>query len=146
MRVMFLPFLEHFRFSSSSGNALSFWFYAIPDAKPLRTFAGVALAVLALAGPAIAHDAASGWQYEQFCCNGNSHNGDCQMIPARSVRIIKGGFQVTLAPGDHRLATRSHIFHLSQDAARRSQDGEYHLCLYPTEDTPRCFYAPDMGY
>ncbi|RWX36609.1 hypothetical protein EHI47_02880 [Rhizobium leguminosarum] len=30
---------EHFRFLSGHGNAL-FCFYAIPDAKPLRTFAG----------------------------------------------------------------------------------------------------------
>ncbi|TAZ49356.1 hypothetical protein ELH75_26090 (plasmid) [Rhizobium leguminosarum] len=30
---------EHFRFLSSHGNAL-FCFYAIPDAKTLRTFAG----------------------------------------------------------------------------------------------------------
>lgn len=98
------------------------------------------------AAPSLAHDAASGWQYELFCCNGNSHNGDCQMISSETVRIIDGGYQVTLAPGDHRLATRSHIFRLPQSTARRSQDGEYHLCLYPTEDTPRCFYAPDMGF
>ncbi|RWY90485.1 hypothetical protein EHI44_02805 [Rhizobium leguminosarum] len=32
-------FPENFRFLSSHGNAL-FCFYAIPDAKPLRTFAG----------------------------------------------------------------------------------------------------------
>ena len=102
--------------------------------------------ILALAGAAFAHDAASGWQYEQYCCNGDSHGGDCQMIPATAVRIIDGGYQVTLAPGDHRLATRRHIFRVPQDAARHSQDGEYHLCLYPTEDTPRCFYAPDMGF
>ena len=103
-------------------------------------------AACALATPAAAHDAPSGWQYEQICCNGNNHNGDCQMIPATTVRIVDGGYQVTIAPGDHRLATRSHVFHLPQNHARRSQDGEYHLCLYPTEDTPRCFYAPDMGF
>jgi hypothetical protein len=103
-------------------------------------------AALAFTCPATAHDAASGWTYDQFCCNGNNHNGDCQMIPATAVRIVQGGYQVTLRPGDHRLATRRHIFRLPQDAARRSKDGEYHLCLYPTEDTPRCFYAPDMGF
>ncbi|WP_234186094.1 hypothetical protein [Shinella sp. NM-101] len=104
------------------------------------------LAAVVLAGPALAHDAPGGWQYEQYCCNGSSHNGDCQMIPATAVRIVHGDYQVTLAPGDHRLATRRHIFLLPQGTARRSQDGEYHLCLYPTEDTPRCFYASDMGF
>ena len=84
-------------------------------------------AACALATPAAAHDAPSGWQYEQICCNGNNHTGDCQMIPATTVRIVDGGYQVTIAPGDHRLATRSHVFHLPQNHARRSQDGEYLL-------------------
>ncbi len=35
--------LEHFRLSSNRGNALSVCSYAIPGAKPLRTFAGIAL-------------------------------------------------------------------------------------------------------
>ncbi|RUM00290.1 hypothetical protein EEQ99_18255 [Rhizobium anhuiense] len=35
--------LEHFRFSPNHGNALSLCFHAIPGAKPLRTFAGIAL-------------------------------------------------------------------------------------------------------
>jgi hypothetical protein len=35
--------LEHFRFSSNRENALSFCFHAIPGAKPLLTFAGIAL-------------------------------------------------------------------------------------------------------
>ncbi|TCL74647.1 hypothetical protein EV286_102208 [Rhizobium sp. BK251] len=93
-----------------------------------------------------AHDAQSGWKYEPYCCNGNNHTGDCQMIPTKSVRIVQGGYQVTLAPGDHRLVTRSHVFKLPQQTARRSQDSEYHLCLFPDENTPRCFYAPDMGF
>jgi hypothetical protein len=37
--------------------------------------------------------------------------------------------------------TRPHHFTLPQAKARRSRDAEYHLCLYPTEDTLRCFYA-----
>ncbi|MGO8396345.1 hypothetical protein ACC760_37720, partial [Rhizobium ruizarguesonis] len=39
-----LPALEHFPFSPKHGNALSLCFHAIPDAKPLRTFAGIAIA------------------------------------------------------------------------------------------------------
>ncbi|RFB85738.1 hypothetical protein B5K08_25650 [Rhizobium leguminosarum bv. trifolii] len=35
--------LEHFRFSTNHGNALSLCFHAIPDGKPLRSFAGIAL-------------------------------------------------------------------------------------------------------
>ncbi|HXV31153.1 MAG TPA: hypothetical protein VD840_12545, partial [Sinorhizobium sp.] len=35
--------IEHFSFSPNRENALSLCFYAIPDAKPLRIFAGIAL-------------------------------------------------------------------------------------------------------
>lgn len=104
------------------------------------------LVLVGWAGGAFAHDAPSGWQYDPLCCNGDSHAGDCQMISSSTVRIVKGGYEVTLAPGDHRLATRRHVFLLSQWLTRRSRDGEYHLCLFPNEDTPRCFYAPDMGF
>ncbi|NKM96579.1 hypothetical protein GFL89_00205 [Rhizobium leguminosarum bv. viciae] len=34
---------ERFSFSWKRRTALTFCFYAIPDAKPLRTFAGIAL-------------------------------------------------------------------------------------------------------
>lgn len=95
---------------------------------------------------ATAHDAPTGWDYEAFCCNGNSHTGDCQMIPASSVQVTKGGYRVTIGPGSHRLATKPHTFDFPQSKARQSQDGEYHLCLFPDEDTPRCFYAPDIGF
>ncbi|PLP58444.1 hypothetical protein CYK37_16250 [Mesorhizobium loti] len=37
------PILERFRFSRKRGNAPTLCFYAIPDAKPLHTFAGIAL-------------------------------------------------------------------------------------------------------
>ncbi|NKK51278.1 hypothetical protein E0H35_12760 [Rhizobium leguminosarum bv. viciae] len=40
------PFrLEYFRFSSNHENALSLCFHAIPNAKPLHTFAGIALRI-----------------------------------------------------------------------------------------------------
>ncbi len=104
------------------------------------------VSMIAYSASVFAHDAQTGWKYEAFCCNGNNHTGDCQMIPEKSVRITQQGYQITLAPGDHRLVTRSHVFKLSGGMSRRSQDGEYHLCLYPNEDTLRCFYAPDMGF
>ncbi|MGF0538845.1 hypothetical protein ACQQ2Q_12680 [Agrobacterium sp. ES01] len=94
----------------------------------------------------LAHDAASGWRYEAYCCNGNNHTGDCQMIPSSSVKIIGGGYRVQIEAGEHRLVTREHIYQFPQTTARRSQDSEYHLCLYPDENTPRCFYAPDMAF
>ncbi|MFC3164710.1 hypothetical protein [Ciceribacter thiooxidans] len=102
--------------------------------------------MIVLAPPAYAHDAATGWSYDAFCCNGSHVSGDCQTIPSRSVRVTRNGYEITVGPGDHRLVTRRHDFTLPQSNARRSQDEEYHLCLFPDEDTLRCFYAPDMGY
>lgn len=98
------------------------------------------------AGPARAHEAMSGFKYESYCCSGNNVTGDCQMIPTRSVKIIDGGYEIMIGPGDHRLITRPHDFKLPQSEARHSQDSQYHICLYPDEDTLRCFYAPDMSY
>lgn len=102
--------------------------------------------MMILALPAYAHDAATGWSYDAFCCNGDHASGDCQTIPSKSVRVTPNGYEITVGPGDHRLVTRRHDFKLPQSDARRSQDEEYHLCLFPDEDTLRCFYAPDMGF
>jgi hypothetical protein len=110
----------------------------------------IAYASCVYVGSAAAHEAHSPsgvtWKYDGFCCNGDNHTGDCQMISTKNVKIINGGYEIILGPGDHRLITRPHDFKLPQSQARRSQDEEYHLCLYPTEDTLRCFYAPDMSY
>jgi hypothetical protein len=114
------------------------------EKKPMRIILTVMM--IAFASSVAAHESHKGFKYESYCCNGNAETGDCQMIPEKSVRITPNGYEVSLAPGDHRLVTRKHQFNWSQGDARRSEDGEYHLCLYPNEDTPRCFYAPDMGF
>jgi hypothetical protein len=110
--------------------------------------AALVFVALSLAGvlTARAHEAPAGWTYEAYCCNGKEHTGDCQQIRADRVRVTAQGFQIEIRPGDHRLATVHHLFTVPQAEARRSQDEHYHLCLYPNEDTLRCFYAPDMSY
>ncbi|MGO4833251.1 hypothetical protein AB4144_13340, partial [Rhizobiaceae sp. 2RAB30] len=52
MRSILSGTLEHIRFSPNRGHALASSSYAIPDAKPLRTFAGIVLALLLLSGNA----------------------------------------------------------------------------------------------
>lgn len=117
----------------------------------LRTFQGciliaVTFALLAIwAWPARGHEAGMGWQYDPYCCNGNSHNGDCQEIPASTVRPIEGGYIITLVPGDHRMVTKPHTFTVKASEAKYSPDGLFHICLYPTENEVRCFYVPPMG-
>ncbi|TWF54687.1 hypothetical protein [Neorhizobium alkalisoli] len=116
------------------------------DAEFILAGVIVAYASLLHVGPATAHEAMSGFKYDGFCCNGDNHTGDCQMISTKNVKVVKGGYEIIIGPGDHRLITRQHDFTLPQSQARRSLDSEYHLCLYPNEDTLRCFYAPDMSY
>lgn len=106
----------------------------------------LALIALLASVPAMAHDAPSGMKYDAWCCNGDNHTGDCQAVPARTVKVTSAGYVVTLVPGDHRLVTKPHEFTVLFNDARMSTDGEYHLCLYPTEDFMRCFYAPPMGF
>lgn len=105
--------------------------------------AGIAIV---FATAAEAHEAPSGFTYEPYCCNGDGHNGDCQQISSKTVRPVPKGFQVTLLPGDHRLATHKHVFFVPQTQTMESPDGAYHLCLFPNEYTVRCFYAPPMGF
>jgi hypothetical protein len=57
-----------------------------------------------------------------------------------------GGYRVTLNPGDHHMVTHQHVFFMPTSEAKVSTDGSYHACLFPTEDTLRCFYAPPMSY
>jgi hypothetical protein len=102
--------------------------------------------VIIFASGALAHDAPTGWRYDPYCCNGDGMTGDCQMIPSRTVKVVEGGFLITLEPGDHREITRNHVFMMPQRKTMRSPDGAFHLCLFPNEDTPRCFYAPDMDF
>lgn len=111
------------------------------------------LMVLAVLMMAFIMVAASAWLseaeahdfYDAVCCNGNSMSGDCQEVPASTVRPIMGGYQITLNPGNHRLVTRIHVFQIEQSKVRPSPDGQYHVCLYPTEDHLQCFYAPPPG-
>lgn len=72
-------------------------------------------------------------------------SGDCQQIPFKAVEIVPGGFQVTLGAGQHRKITRHHVYFVKQQDAKPSKDGEFHLCLYPSEDKVQCFFSPDMG-
>lgn len=106
---------------------------------------GISLLACA-AAKAFAHQAPTGWSFDGWCCNGDGHSGDCQQIPQSSVRPVKGGYQITLRPGDHGMVTRNHVFTKTQSEVRNAPDGQYYACLYPTEDTPRCFYAPAMGF
>src|SRR5690349_12859091 len=75
------------------------------------------------------HQAPSGWSYDPFCCNGK----DCAEIPTETVKPVNGGYSVSLTPADHPMVTKPHTLLVPYDKVKNSQDGQYHICLYPTE-------------
>jgi len=67
------------------------------------------------------------------------------MIPASTVKVVAGGFEVTLLPGQHRKVTKPQTYFITHKNARHSKDSDFHICLYPTEDRVQCFFAPPFG-
>jgi hypothetical protein len=100
------------------------------------------LTVLLFTGPAAAHYAPSGMAYDAWCCNGDGSHGDCAPIPTVDVKETTAGWIITLHPGDHPLVTKVHVYTKRLGEERHSTDGGYHACLYPNENTLRCFYTP----
>lgn len=105
-----------------------------------------------------AHQSRSAWPYPPWCCNGQDFGGDCEAIPKSQVRKGAGGFSVILHPGDHRLVTRNQLFLIPYGDEKPSGDGDFHICLQPTDDPNEadgigrggryhmnCFFAPPDG-
>ncbi|MER9873097.1 hypothetical protein NKJ12_08555 [Mesorhizobium sp. M0195] len=110
-----------------------------------RATAAVVLAAFSSLGflvPSRAHDAPSGWSYPLACCHGDAEHGECQRIPARAVHVRPSGWVVILRPGDHRKITRQQRYFIPYGDEIPSQDGNYHICLHPTEEHENCFLAP----
>lgn len=78
--------------------------------------------------------------------HGDGESGECQPIPSEDVKIDGANYEIALKPGDHRMATRLHLFFVPQSKAMMSVDGFYHLCFFPNEDVVCCFYAPQMNF
>jgi hypothetical protein len=101
-----------------------------------------AILTLAILSPVTAHKARSGMEYESWCCNGK----DCAEIPEQAVKAGPNGWVITLKPGEHPMVTRTQQRVIPYHLARVSEDARYHICLWPTENDQRCFYAPPQGF
>jgi hypothetical protein len=109
--------------------------------------ASLLLAAVALPGQAtsvLAHQT-GGWTYPLACCRGDHAGGDCERIPNSAVRAGSRGFSVVLEPGDHHLVTRRQAFLVPYGNEIPSGDGDFHICLHPSEDHMNCFFAPPYG-
>lgn len=99
-------------------------------------------AISAISPPAWAHQAASGWSYPPACCHGDIESGECQAIPGTSVREQNGGWTIVLEPGDHRKVTHRNRYFVPYGSEIPSGDGDFHICLHPTEEHQNCFFVP----
>lgn len=112
----------------------AFWTFAI-------AFSTLALI---LAQRARAHEAPSGWAYPYECCS----NQDCASVPADAVKERRGGWHVTVVPGTHPqvpAGAPAVMVFVPVHEARPSPDGEWHICLHPTDKRTLCFFAPPGG-
>lgn len=110
----------------------------------LRTasaFVLVAAASAFWASAASAHEAASGWKYDNYCCGGN----DCQPIPIDDVKITPEGYEVSIPQGGHITAKRDHKKLFRYGEVRESQDDKFHACILPNSQEFRCLYVPPFG-
>ncbi|SUU90360.1 hypothetical protein EDC40_105175 [Aminobacter aminovorans] len=92
--------------------------------------------------PASAHRTASGWRYPPACCHGDIEHGECQAIPEKAVEEHGGGWSIVLEPGDHRKVTHRNRYFVPYGSEIPSGDGDYHICLHPTEEHENCFFVP----
>lgn len=91
--------------------------------------------LLSLPSLALAHS----W-YDWECC----HNNDCAPVRAETVRAGKGGYTVTLQPGEHPLVKAAPLSgFVAYPEARHSQDGRYHVCV--VAGAIKCLYTPPGG-
>jgi hypothetical protein len=109
-------------------------------------YALLAVILAQLVGNAAAHDASTAWTYPPACCRGDKAGGDCERIPNTTVKAGPKGFTVLLNPGDHHLVTKKQLFSIPYGDEIPSGDGDFHICLHPTEENANCFFAPPDGF
>jgi len=126
-----------------------------PSTASMMSFAVISVSICAQSD---AHQSGSGWAYPPSCCKGKDFGGDCEAIPRSRVRKGPGAFSVILHPGDHHLVTRNQSFLIPYGNESPSGDGDFHICLQPTDEANEadgigrggryhmnCFFAPPDG-
>jgi hypothetical protein len=104
----------------------------------------IAVMCFAVAWSLKAHQAPSGWAYPYECCS----NQDCARVAPESVRERRGGWHVTVLPGTHPqvpAGAPAVMVFVPVNEARPSPDGEWHICLHPSDKRLLCFFNPPGG-
>lgn len=91
------------------------------------------------------HPASPGWTYPPACCQGSARSGECHRLPSSHVKKGRNGFSILVHPGEHPIVTKRQQFLVPYGSELPSGDGDFHICLYPTQDHVNCFFAPPDG-
>lgn len=108
-------------------------------------FLRLAVLASALALPAAAHQAPSGWEYDPSCCSGT----DCAPVPDEAIREAQGGYEVLIQPGTHPMVgegaepARRFVPH-GDPRIRTSGDERKHACV-SRFGAIYCLYVPPSG-
>lgn len=106
---------------------------------PLLLPAAAALFILGIyAAPVLAHD----W-YDPACCSGE----DCARITTSAVSVAPEGWHITLGAGDHPMLQGDfeQVFKWDDRRIRKSQDGDFHICIGRATAYVYCLYVPEFG-
>jgi hypothetical protein len=109
------------------------------------TVAVVAISSLVVMTGARAHVADSGMVYPTWCCNSakTSPTGDCAPISDRFISERLDGYHITIPAGGHpQLKTKSYSAVVPYDQAKKSDDGQPHICLAYEGTSRFCFFMP----
>jgi hypothetical protein len=96
------------------------------------------LAIAAMtATAAAAHDAPSGWQYENSCCS----NRDCRELSASEIGEVWNGYHI-------KISTQGEIVPYRSPKIKDSPDGHFHWCSHGGLNSGGtiCLYVPPRGY
>ena len=95
-----------------------------------------ALLASALAIPADAHEAPSGWRYPWECCS----KMDCQMVAAQAISERPTGYVINRT---------GEVVAYADKRIRNSPDGEYHWCAHQSGRSAGetiCLFVPPKGF
>jgi hypothetical protein len=107
----------------------------------LLLMTALGLTLLAVARPALAHDALptaakpQGWSYPFSCCSGF----DCREVSAQAISERPDGYQISYS---------GEVVAYSDTRIKNSPDGEYHWCSVQGADDGKtiCLFVPPPAY
>lgn len=81
-----------------------------------------------------AHEAKTGWSYDQSCCS----DRDCREIPSESVKEMSGGYTVP----------NGEVIPYSSNKIKQSKDEYFHWCTWGGRENSStiCLYVPLKGF